>query len=176
MFFLLPPPQMAQTPSNSPCKSAGDTRSWRMEEVSAGPTEHIGQDDHWGPLTPKQPRGRCAKSGPGQQSALSNSSGISGARAQVGRNISFLIHAPWAEGILSSPPLGTTGLCHRICVLLWISTEQGSHPSCAIYLLSDLWAILNPLNFRDHTCKIEENTTGELKGTKEPPSGLRAGL
>ena len=44
---------------------------------------------------------------------------------------------------------------------LWISTEQGSYPSCAIYSLSDAWAILKPLSFRDLTREDEEDITGE---------------
>lgn len=44
---------------------------------------------------------------------------------------------------------------------LWISKEQGLHPSCAIYSLSDAWAILKPLSFRDLTHEDEEDITGE---------------
>ena len=83
---------MARATSTSPGKPAADRHSWRMEEVRGGATEYLSQGDHWGPMTPEVPRGRHAKSGPGQELALSNRGGISGVRAHVGRDIRLLIH------------------------------------------------------------------------------------
>lgn len=99
-------------------------------------------EDHWGPLAPERPRGRCARSSLGQQSPLRNSSSPSGMRAHMEKKLGFNPYPMGTVNTILPSPSGHRAVGPQDSSGFRISAEQGSHPSCAIWSLTDTWAII----------------------------------